>query len=164
MVRLTLPVALLVAVALLLTATPAPAAEPKDYAYLYVQGRISDPVNGRPLAEATVRLHGGGEVFEMLTDARGSFIFDRLPVRSYRLDVVTADGRTLRNLRDIDPDDPFADRARVRVRLGDGPGESLGIETTDNQVTVLVPEPKTRWGRFWKQFGIFIGAAGLLAL
>ncbi len=138
--------------------------EPKNYAYLYLQGRISDPVDGRPLADATVRLHGGGEVFKIATDARGTFIFGRLPVRSYRLDVVTADGRTLRNVRDIDPDGPFTDRARVRVRLGAGPGESLTIETNDNQVTVLIPEPKTRWGRLWKQLGIFIGAAGLLAL
>ena len=141
-----------------------PVATPKNYAYLYLQGKIADPIGGRPLADATIRLSGNGEVFEVATDQRGSFVFDRLPVRSYRLDVVTADGRVLKNLRDIDPDDPFADRARVRIRLGAGPGQSLSIETNENQVTVLVPEPRTRWGRLWKQLGIFIGAAGLLAL
>jgi hypothetical protein len=163
------PVVILLVIASFVGATQvfaqsAPVAEAKNYAYLYLQGKISDPVGGRPLSDATVRLLGDGEVFEVATDQRGSFVFDRLPVRSYRLDVVTADGRVLRNLRDIDPDNPFTDRARVRVRLGEGPGQSLAIETNDNQVTVLVPEPKTRWGRLWKQLGIFIGAAGLLAL
>ena len=137
----------------------------KDYAYLYLQGKIADPVGGRPLAGATVRVSGEGDVFEVATDERGSFVFERLPVRSYVLDVVTADGRVLRNLRDIDPDDPFTDRARVRIRLGEGPAQSLNIETNENQVAVRVPEPRTRWGRLWKQLGIFIGAAaGLLAL
>ena len=142
----------------------ATAATPKDYAYLYLQGKISDPIGGRPLANATVRLSGNGEVFEAATDQRGSFVFDRLPVRSYVLDVITADGRVMRDLRDIDPDDPFPDRARVRIRLGGGPGQSLSIETTENGVTLLVPEPRTRWARLWKQLAIFVGAAALLAL
>jgi hypothetical protein len=142
-----------------------PVATPKNYAYLYLQGKIADPVGGRPLTDATVRLLGNGEVFETATDQRGSFVFERLPVRSYVLDVVTADGKVLRNLRDIDPDDPFPDRARVRINLGQGPAQSLSIETNENHVTVLVPQPTTRWSRLWKQLGIFIGAAaGLLAL
>lgn len=145
-------------------AETSPAATPRDYGYLYLQGKIGDPVGGRPLADATVRLRGGSDVFEVATDQRGSFVFQKLPVRSYALEVVTADGRVLRKMRDIDPDDPFQDRARVRIRLGEGPGQHLSIETEADQVTVLVPEPPTRWGRLWKQLGIFIGAAGLLAL
>lgn len=140
------------------------AAPPKDYAYLYLQGKISDPVGGRPLAGAKVRLSGEGELFETATDQRGSFVFEKLPVRKYVMEVVDADGKKMQHLRDIDPDDPFPDRARVRIRLAHGPGENVSIETSENQVSILVPEPKTRWGRFWKQFGIFIGAAGLLAL
>jgi len=136
----------------------------KTYASLDVQGKIADPVGGRPLANATVRLSGDGDVFEIVTDQRGTFVFDRLPVRSFVLDIVTADGRVVRSLRDIDPDDPFPNRARVRIQLGEGASQSLSIETNENDVTMLVPQPRTRWGRLWKQLGIFIGAAGLLAL
>lgn len=143
---------------------PTEAASPKTYAYLYLQGKIGDPVGGRPLANATVRLTGHGEVFEADTDQRGSFVFDRLPVASYVLEVVTANGEVLRNLKDVDPDDPFPNKARVRIHLGKGPGRALSIRTDENQVTMLVPEPRTRWGRLWKQAGIFVGAAGLLAL
>jgi len=168
MLRLSRVLALL-AIALCLGPAPtfaestAPATA-KTYAYLYLQGKIADPVGGRPLAEAKVRVRGEGEVFEVETDQRGAFVFEKLPVRSYMLDVVTADGRVLHSLRDIDPDDPFSDRARIRIRLGEGPAQSLGIQTNENQVTMVIPEPKTRWGRLWKQLGIFIGAAGLLAL
>jgi hypothetical protein len=168
MLRLSRVVALL-AIASFLGAAPTFAesttpATAKTYAYLYLQGKIADPVGGRPLADATVRVHGEGEVFEVETDKRGGFVFQKLPVRSYVLDVVTADGRVLRNLRDIDPEDPFLDRARIRIRFGQGPAQSLGIETNEKQVTMMIPEPRTRWGRLWKQLGIFIGAAGLLAL
>jgi hypothetical protein len=139
-----------------------PAPEPRSYAYLFFQGRITDLVGTRPLAGASVRLESGGRAFEARTDARGSFVFERLPVLTYDLTVFSPAGQLMEIARQAGSDDPV--RTRFQVRPGAGDGRRARVRVEGDRVVVDVPRPATDWPRFWKQFGIFIGCAGLLAL
>ena len=49
-------------------------------------------------------------------------------------------------------------------RRADRAGEPIVIDGSTGSVKVIVPDPRTRWGRLWKEALIFIGVAGLLAL
>lgn len=152
--------------AVVLLAPPAPAAlaadAPKDYAYVFVQGRIIDPTGTAPLVGASIRMKSEAGAYEATTDQKGVFIFDKLPVATYEMTVTAADGRVTRTLQRIDPNDP--DRARLKARLGYGPGAIAVLTPNDQKIDVTVPDPPTDWPRFWKQFAIFVGTAGLLAL
>ena len=63
-------------VALLALCLPgiARAAQPRDYAYVFLQGRLADPYAKHPMAGATVRLTTGTRVFEAVTDRKGLFV------------------------------------------------------------------------------------------
>lgn len=156
--------ALVVQFALLSLLSPecSQAASPADYAYLRVQGKITDPLQKTPLVGATVRLTAETRVFEAITDRRGMFLFEKLSVRSYTVRITTAEGEVIRDLWEIDPGDPA--RTRLRIRLGRGPGTGPLIMPVRDRVEVLAPEPRVRWHRFWKQLAIFVGSAGILAL
>jgi len=138
------------------------AAQAKDYAYLFLQGRVSDPSGRKPLAKVNVRLSATSGTFETETDARGVFIFDRLPIASYDLEVVTHDGRVIRRARRIEVGD--LDRTRLEVRMGRGSSESLRLEAVEGGVEAVVPEPSPNWGRLWKQSLVFVGGALILVL
>ncbi len=138
------------------------AAEPRDYAYVFLQGKLTDSKTGRPLARASVRVTADAGVFETMTDPRGVFTFEKLPLAVVELRITTPEGNVIRGIQRSDPDDP--DGTRFRIKLGRGYGDGIRIETTRERVTVDVPEPQTRWAKLWAELGIFIGVAGLLAL
>ena len=46
----------------------------------------------------------------------------------------------------------------------DGPGAVAVLDPINGRVDVTVPDSPSDWPRFWKQFAIFVGTAGLLAL
>jgi hypothetical protein len=148
---------------LLLLPGAALAAEPKQYAHFFLQGKIS-AADGGAAAGARVRLVGADATsFEATTDARGVFLFERLPVQRYRLSVTTAGGRAIRSFEEVDLGDPA--RRRLTIRMGEGPGQSAelyapGPEQLDVTFTARAP----RWKRFWIGFGVFLGTAGALAL
>ena len=161
-------VALLYAIALV--SNDARAAEAKDYAYLFLQGRIENPSRGTPAVGATVRLLSGSDVFEAVTDSQGAFVFDSLPVTSFDLEITTADGKVIRGVKQLERLDP--DRARLDVsfsrRTGtpphQGERQEVMLDAGREQIAIGVPSPTTNWSRFWKQGLIFIGIAALLAL
>ena len=154
----------LAAVVLLAPRAPAALAADgeNDYAYVFVQGRIIDPTGTEPLVGASIRMKSDADSYEATTDQKGVFIFEKLPVATYEMTVTAPDGRVTRTLQRIDPGDP--DRARLKARLGYGPGAIAVLEPNDGQVDVIIPDPPSDWPRFWKQFAIFVGTAGLLAL
>jgi hypothetical protein len=135
-------------------------AETKDYAYLMIQGRISDPAARDPMAGATVTLTSPAGTFQATTDRYGVFVFDKLPVSSYDVDITNAEGKVVRSARQIDPGDP--DRSRVELRMGRREATDLRLETQEKQVVLIASEPPFNWGRFGKQVGIFIGIVALL--
>ena len=163
-------VIMILAAAMLLPATLA--AEPREYAYVFLQGKLTDSSTARPLERAFVRLTTNTEAFETTTDSRGVFTFEKLPLGQlptgelpfvpFELRIVTPEGKVIRGIQRSDPDDP--DGTRFRIRMGKGYGGGIRIEATRERVTVNVPEPHTRWSKLWAEFGIFIGVAGLLAL
>jgi len=136
----------------------------KNYAYLLVQGRIYESGATDPIAGVTVRLVSAeAGPFEAVTGRNGVFVFDRLPVASYEVQVIDAAGRVIRSAREIDPGDP--DRSRVELRM-DGRGEAgaLRMDTREGRTVLVAPKPPPDKKRLWKQMAIFVGIAGLFAL
>lgn len=78
------------------------AAQPKEYVYLVVPGRITDRSQGRPVVGAVIRLEAGSRVFEAATDDGGVFVFERLPVASYEMRVTSGSGEVLRSIQEQD--------------------------------------------------------------
>ena len=145
-----------------LLASPASAAEVKDYAYLFVQGRLTDARGVNPVSAATVRLLGDGRVFEAVSDRRGVFVFEKIPVAAYDLEIVTADGRVMQGVADTDPIDPS--RVSIRLRHRKGQGEPIVVEAAEESVAFDVPKRHTNWPKLWAEIFIFAGVALALAL
>jgi hypothetical protein len=141
------------------------AGEARDYAYLYLQGKISESRRGRPVGDATVRLVAGSEVIEVRSDARGAFRFDKLPVKTYELEILTAQGEVIRRVRRFDTANLELTMLDLRVgRTRRDSTSGIVVEAEREQVEIAVPEPRTRWDRFGNELLIFLGVAGLLAL
>jgi hypothetical protein len=157
---------LLVLIGCLLAGGMAHAAEPatdaERYAYLFLQGKVSGAGRGGSEAGATVLLTSRGRTFEARTDDRGVFAFEKLPLASYELRIVTADGKVMRSIRAFD--DPRG--IRLEARTGRGEGKKLRLDATPHggRVTYEVPEHAPDWKRFWMEFGLIVGAAGIFAL
>jgi len=154
-------VALLLMAAVLFSGT-ARAEEPKNYAYFYLQGRLSDPAHNRPMGGAEVRLTAVGQTFQATTDSKGNFVFEKLPVVTYELHVTTADGRVIRGLEEMGL--KTSGPRRYRARLARGAEVTPIIEAAEKGVFITVPKPPVKWKRFWTQFAIFAGGALVLAL
>jgi hypothetical protein len=136
--------------------------EPKDYAYLLIQGKIADPLDRVPLAQATLRLTSAAGSFEATTDQNGVFVFERLPVAPYTLVVITREGRVIRGIQP--PEEGGLDRTNLKIRLGNGAGKEVRLVPRGQDVSIEVQDPSVKWNRVWKQLAIFLGAAGILAL
>jgi hypothetical protein len=148
-------------------AGPSQAGKAKDYAYLSVQGKLTRAGDGRAIAGATVTLRAGPERFDSITDGRGVFVFEKLPVAKFTVEVRTADGEIIRNVRRFETPSPELTMLQLTVGRGSqndgGPGPIV-IDGSGSPIVVLVPEPRTRWDRLWKETLIFVGLAAVLAL
>jgi hypothetical protein len=160
--RRLLSASLAFALAAMLLPLSVAAAEPRDYSYLFLQGKLTRTGNGRPVVDATVRVRSEAAVFEATSDRRGVFMFEKLPVDDYELEITTADGKTIRTAKSTGLDE--LERNRLEINLGTGKASALQIEASPAEFTVTAPDPPPAIGRFWKQFLIFLGAAALLAL
>jgi len=142
--------------------TSSRAAEPDRYAYFFLQGKVTGLQQSRSEAGVRVQLTSPSGAFETTTDDRGVFVFEKLPVTSYDLRIVTPEGRVMRSIR------PYEDPRGIRLEVGTGRGEgrTLHLDPTapSGRVTYDVPEHAPNWGRFWKELGVVIGAAGIFAL
>lgn len=151
----------------LLAAGTSLAAEPKSYASVFLQGRISDGPPGRPLVGATVRLTGPERAFESVTDARGAFTFERLPLTSFTLEIETADGAVLRGLRELDPTDPEQRRAQIVLgppRAKTSPEQVVVVPLEDTRLSLAAPAEARDWRRLRRQGLWFLAGVLLLAL
>jgi hypothetical protein len=141
-------------------AEESPVAEPRDYAYLLLQGKVTGPNEDRPVEGVTVRLKSGSEVFEAITDQRGLFIFKKLPILSYRLQVTAPDDTVIHTMRQID--DPHRIRVRIKTHRGNIGSFRVGVE--NGELAVDVPTVPVKWGKFWTQVGIVVGVLLLFTL
>ena len=137
-------------------------AEPKDYAYMLVQGKIADPLDRRPLARATLKLTSPAGTFEATTDDNGVFAFDRLPIAIYSLVVVSREGRAVTNIQDSGLE--RLNRADLEIRLGKGEGKAIDLVPRGEEVEIRVSQPSARSRRIWKQLALFLGGAAVLGL
>jgi len=138
------------------------AAGAKNYAYLFVQGRLTDSRGVTPMSGATIRLLGEGRVLEAVSDRRGVFVFEKIPVATYDLEIVTADGRVMQGVADADPIDPS--RVSIRLRHRRGKGAPIVVEAAQDGVAFDVPKRRTNWPKLWAEIFIFAGVALALAL
>jgi hypothetical protein len=138
------------------------AAEPERYSYLFLQGKVSARKQNRPEGGVTVRVTSPTQTFETRTDERGVFVFERLPVASYDLQMITADGKVMRSIRSS----AVPRGIRLEVKTGTGEGRILHMDASlpSGRVTYDVTEPAPDWKKFWTEFGVVVGAAGLFAL
>ena len=109
-----------------------------------------------------MRLTAGTMTYETITDERGVFVFEKLPVQPYDLTVTGPDGEVIRSFDRIELPDPG--RTRLKVRFGTGIGKSARLNASGTDVEVKTADRPPRWSKFWKQFGIFLGVAAVLAL
>lgn len=135
--------------------------EARDYAYFTLQGRLSDPSLRKPMEGATIRLTAGDQKFEAVTDRKGVFAFERLPLTSFKVDVINSDGRVVRGIRRLDANDPV--RPRLYMKLGRGEPQTFQVSAAEEAVALDVPQPEVRWDRLWKELAIFVGGAAILA-
>ena len=125
--------------AALLLAPGVAASEPKDYSYLFLQGKLTSTGNGRPVVDATVRVHGKSGEFETVSDRRGVFMFEKLPVDDYEVEITTGDGRSIRTARNTGLDE--LQRNRLEINLGTGTASALLIEASPDSFEVNAPDP-----------------------
>lgn len=147
---------------------PSGASEPRDYGYLFLQGKLTLRHDGRPEAGATLRLTAGDEIHSAVTDDRGFFSFEKLPRGAYDLELTTRDGEVIRRMRRVDTAELAFTLAALDVglnRRGSARKQaalSVGVEGERTQVTV--PDVQTRWNRLRGQSLIFVAIALVLAL
>ena len=138
------------------------AEEAERYSYLFLQGKISARKQSRPQGGVTVRVTSPSRTFETRTDDRGVFVFERLPVASYDLQIIGPDGKVMRSIRS------FADPRGIRLEVKTGTGEARVLHMDPSletgRLTYDVTEPAPDWKKFWTEFGVVVGAAGLFAL
>lgn len=141
---------------------PAAAGQPRDYARLLVQGKVTRSTRYEPLSGLRVVLKGQTESFEALTDRAGVFVFERVPVATYDLEIVAPDGRVIRRARNVTSGD--SPTKLLEVGLGRGDSTPVRIVPDSTGVAVDVPEPPPNWGRVGGQGLIFVGIAALLVV
>jgi len=124
-----------------------------------VQESVTDR-EGRPVIR-----EGLSTIYEAVTDADGRFEFSRLPLnRRWRLEILMATGELIRATSLID-----ISSGRAELILGITKRIDRAAEVdTDPQAPgtrwVIPGLQPPKWKRFWKQFAIFVGGAGVLAL
>lgn len=135
----------------------------RDYSYLLLQGKVTGRNESRLLTGVTIRLTSeDDQVFETITDVRGVFVFEQLPVTSFRLQVVTPEGRVIKTIRRID--DSRRIRLRVKTHRAAGAGTDFLVYSEQGELAVNIPEPPPRWGKLWTEIAIIVGVALLFAL
>jgi hypothetical protein len=155
-----------ITLALVLAAVLAPvsarAGQAKDYAYIFLQGRIMEYTGARPLGGVTVQLASEANTFEVVTDEQGFFTFDKLPVAVYETRIITAEGKVIRAARQIDRDD--SRHTRLDLRMGWRGEAALRLEPRDDRAVVVVTAPAPNWSKFRKELIVFSGVAALFVL
>lgn len=141
---------------------PSWGASPKEYAYVFLQGRVTDASGRRPVVGATLRLVGGGRVFEGVTDRTGVFLFDRIPVSEYELTLTTQDGKSIRSARRGESLDP--DGARLDLGVGRKGETVLKLRPEGGKLVPVIPDPPPDMGKFGKELAVFLGIVLILAL
>ena len=136
------------------------AAEPRDYSYLFVQGKLTKLSGDQLDRGVTVRLAGDGQTFEATADKRGVFVFEKLPVAEYSVRVTTSDGRVIRSIRSLGDEE----RIRLEIATTKKAGVEFTVRPAGQHIAVDLPKWRVNWSLFWKEVAIIVGVALLFAL
>ncbi len=132
----------------------------RDYAFLMLQGKVYGPHGHEPLSGVTVHLHAAGDSYQAVTDERGIFLFDKLPVQAYQVRVRSTSGRSIRSVVRMGADAPI----RLKVGTGKGQGAEFRVRPDQAGIAVDLPRQPARWKKFWTEVAIIGGVALLFAL
>ncbi len=152
------------AVVLLVCSSVAPAPEaagPSHYKTTTIKGAITDPATRQPMAGATIRFTAKDEAGvsqEAVTDADGQFEVKGLTYSRYEVEIETADGEVIKGINALPLRE--GEQLRVDMRISDRFASTTTVENQPGRFLAIVKVEPPRWGRFWKQFAIFLGAAG----
>ena len=160
---------ILVIMALAVPPDPALAAQPKDYSFVVLRGQLSDPARKKPMMEATIRVFEivdsaleEPREFEAVTDNEGRFEFPKLPLSRFRMEIETREGEFIRGIDVVELNNP--DMARLKLRISKRiVSDTLLVPGTDRFFVGVIVDP-TKWKKFWKEAGAFLGLTTLLGL
>jgi len=141
------------------------AAAKKSYVQTNINGRLTHPKSGKPMAGAMIRFTPVDPELaraSSVTEDDGSFVVSGLGFGNYVVEIETAEGEKIRgiNALPIEEGKPLV----LDLKLSDRLRSSTSIENEPDRFMAVVAQEKKKTGKFWKQFGIFLGLAIVIAL
>ena len=141
------------------------AAAKKSYIQTKISGRLTYPGSGKPMAGAMIRFTPVDPDLaraSSITEDDGSFVVTGLGFGNYVVEIETAEGETIHGLNalPIEEGKPLV----LDLKLSDRIVSSTNVENAPDRFMAVVAKDKKNKGKFWKQFGIFIGVAIVIAL
>jgi hypothetical protein len=140
------------------------AAEKKSYILTTIKGKLTYPGSGKPMSGAQIRFtpidpdlpRASG-----VTQEDGSFVVEGLGYGDYVIEIETEDGETIHgiNALPIEEGKPVV----LDLKLSDRVVSSTSLENEPDRFMAVVAKDKQKKGKFWKQFGIFVGLVILVA-
>lgn len=131
----------------------------KRYVTTTLRGKLTDPESDKPLAGAILRFVSTQEDFsrEVTTDDKGRFVVEGLIYSTYQIDIETAEGEKIRGVNAL----PIGDDKTVEVtlKISDRVRSETKLDNEPDRFVSAVEVKRVRWKRFWKEFGVFWGAA-----
>jgi len=142
-------------------ATPLAEAAKKSYVSTTIRGTLSHPNTGRPLVGAVVTFTPEDSkliVVRATTDENGAFEAAGLDFGRYNVEILTAEGETIRGINAL----PVSEKTvGVTLKISERVQSDTDVDNQPEQIAIIVDKQKTKWKRFWKQFGIYVGAVAV---
>ena len=106
---------------------------------------------------------GLSTTYEAITDEDGQFVFSRLPLdRRWRLEILMISGEVIRATSLVEIS---SGRAELKLAITKRLDRAAEVDTDAPGTRWVIPGVQPpKWKRFWKQFGIFMAGAVVLAL
>jgi len=154
--------ACLLAIGLLAAVTPSAFAQQKQYVTTTIRGTLTE-TKGAPVAGAILRFtptDPQASVVEAMTDASGAFEAPGLIFTSYAIEIETADGEIIKGLNDLPIRE--ADTTEILLTVSPRVVSQTSLTNDPQRFVAAVSKRPKKWKRFWKQFGIFVGATAVV--
>ena len=132
------------------------------YVTTTLRGKLTDPDKGKPLAGAKLRfvsLDDPDLNRETVTQADGAFEITGLTYSSYVIEIETADGEVIRGVNALRVGE--GEKLEISLKISDRVQSQTTLENRPDRFVSAVKVEKVKWRRFWREFGIFWGAAAV---
>jgi hypothetical protein len=132
------------------------------YVTTTLRGKLTDPDKGKPLAGAKLRFTSVDDPDlnrETVTEADGAFEIAGLTYSSYIIEIETAEGEVIRGVNALRVGE--AEKLEISLKISDHVQSETTLENRPDRFVSAVKVEKVKWRRFWREFGIFWGAAAV---